>query len=154
MAKWLLIKMLYDIYKREVFVSNNCTYHGNVTNKYTTGNPDSNVHGANIGPTWVLSAPGGPHIGPINLAIRVLMPPISKWIAHSLCFQTDQQRTALSPWPFIMQPEDYRLFTPWHMNASVNILLSWHAIIHQDHVLISAHRFPPSHSTKWSWQVS
>ena len=33
-------------------------------------NPDSKVHGANMGPTWVLSAPGGPHVGPINLAIR------------------------------------------------------------------------------------
>ena len=27
-------------------------------------NPDSKVHGANKGPTWVLSAPGGPHVGP------------------------------------------------------------------------------------------
>ena len=34
---------------------------------------DSKVHGANTGPTWVLSAPGGPHIGPMNLAIRGLM---------------------------------------------------------------------------------
>ena len=33
--------------------------------------PDSKVHGANMGPTWVLSAPDGPHIGPMNLAIRV-----------------------------------------------------------------------------------
>ena len=32
--------------------------------------PDSKVHGANIGPTWVLSAPDGPHVGPMNLAIR------------------------------------------------------------------------------------
>ena len=29
------------------------------------------VHGANMGPTWVLSAPDGPHVGPMNLAIRV-----------------------------------------------------------------------------------
>ena len=35
--------------------------------------PDSKVHGANMGPTWVLSAPGGPYVGPINLAIRVDM---------------------------------------------------------------------------------
>ena len=34
--------------------------------------PDSNVCGANIGPTWVLSAPDGPHVGPMNLAIRVI----------------------------------------------------------------------------------
>ena len=33
-------------------------------------NPDSKVHGANMGPTWVLSAPDGPHVGPMNLAIR------------------------------------------------------------------------------------
>ena len=33
--------------------------------------PYSRVHGANMGHTWVLSAPDGPHIGPMNLAIRV-----------------------------------------------------------------------------------
>ena len=33
--------------------------------------PDSKVHEANMGPTWVLSAPGGPHVGHINLAMRV-----------------------------------------------------------------------------------
>ena len=32
--------------------------------------PDSKVHGANMGPTWVLSAPDGPHVGPMNVAIR------------------------------------------------------------------------------------
>ena len=32
--------------------------------------PDSKDHGANMGPTWILSAPGGTHIGPMNLAIR------------------------------------------------------------------------------------
>ena len=32
--------------------------------------PDSKVHGANKGPTWDLSAPYGPHVGPMNLAIR------------------------------------------------------------------------------------
>ena len=33
--------------------------------------PDSKVHGANMGPTWVLSAPDRPHVGPMNLAIWV-----------------------------------------------------------------------------------
>ena len=32
-------------------------------NKY----PDSKVHGASLGPTWVLSAPDGPHVGPWTL---------------------------------------------------------------------------------------
>ena len=35
--------------------------------------PDSKVRGANMGPTWGLWAPDGPHIGPINLAIRVVV---------------------------------------------------------------------------------
>ena len=35
--------------------------------------PDSSkVHVAHMGPTWVLSAPGRPHVGPMNLAIRVV----------------------------------------------------------------------------------
>ena len=32
--------------------------------------PDNKVHEAKMGPTWVLSAPDGPHDGPINFAIR------------------------------------------------------------------------------------
>ena len=36
-------------------------------------NPDSKVHGANMGPTWVLSAPDGPHVGPMSLAINVVI---------------------------------------------------------------------------------
>ena len=32
--------------------------------------PDSKVHGANMGPTWVLSAPDGPHVGPMSLAVK------------------------------------------------------------------------------------
>ena len=36
--------------------------------------PDSKVHGANMGTTWVLSAPDGPHVGPMNLALRVDIP--------------------------------------------------------------------------------
>ena len=32
--------------------------------------PDSKVHGANMGPTWILSAPDGPHVGPMSLAIK------------------------------------------------------------------------------------
>ena len=34
--------------------------------------PDSKVHEAYMGPTWGRQDPGGPHVGPMNLAIRVL----------------------------------------------------------------------------------
>ena len=33
--------------------------------------PDRKVHGANLRPTWVLSAPDGPHVGPMNFAMKV-----------------------------------------------------------------------------------
>ena len=31
--------------------------------------PDSKVHGANMGPTWGRQDPGGPRVGPMNIAI-------------------------------------------------------------------------------------
>ena len=44
--------------------------------------PDSKVYGANMGPTRALSVPGGPHVGPINLAIRAASwKPISNSLA-------------------------------------------------------------------------
>ena len=35
--------------------------------------PESKSHGANMGPTWVLSAPDGPHVGPMNIGIKVML---------------------------------------------------------------------------------
>ena len=32
--------------------------------------PDSKVHEANMGPIWGRQDPGGPHVGPMNFAIR------------------------------------------------------------------------------------
>ena len=43
--------------------------------------PDNKVRGANMGPTLVLSAPDGPHVGPINLAVRVAL----KWCLLLTC---------------------------------------------------------------------
>ena len=36
--------------------------------------PDSKVRGANMGPIWGRQDPGGPHVGPMNLAIWVVTP--------------------------------------------------------------------------------
>ena len=33
--------------------------------------PDRKIHGANMGPTWVLAAPDGLRVGPMNFALRV-----------------------------------------------------------------------------------
>ena len=39
---------------------------------HTQSFQDRKVHGANMGPTWVLSATDGTHVGPMNLALRVV----------------------------------------------------------------------------------
>ena len=46
--------------------------------------PDSMpiVHGAHMGPTWVLSAPDGPHVGSMNLAIRDVW---QCFVAYGIC---------------------------------------------------------------------
>ena len=36
--------------------------------------PNSDVHWANMGPIWGRQDPGGPHVGPMNIAIRVISP--------------------------------------------------------------------------------
>ena len=40
--------------------------------------PDSKIHEAYIGPTWGRHDPGGPHVGPMDLAIRGRIPYTSK----------------------------------------------------------------------------
>ena len=57
--------------------------------------PDSKVHGANMGPTWVLSAPGGPHVGPMKLAIRGGYHPVglAHWRLSSFICQQYQLRS-------------------------------------------------------------
>ena len=35
--------------------------------------PDNKVHGANMGPFWGRQDPGGPHVGPMNFVIWVIV---------------------------------------------------------------------------------
>ena len=49
--------------------------------------PDRKVHGANMELTWVLSGPDRPHVGPMNLAIRVYM---------EICFILEQSTGSTS----------------------------------------------------------
>ena len=62
--------------------------------------PDSKVHGANMGPTWVLPAPDGPHVGPMNLATRVgtqfmLNIYLYFWQVQMILHETDGRTIAL-----------------------------------------------------------
>ena len=57
--------------------------------------PDSKVHVAKMGPTWVLSTPGGPHVGPVILAIRDACCPLLKIMWHF--YVTVTQMTLILP---------------------------------------------------------
>ena len=48
--------------------------------------PDSKVHGTNMGPIWVLSAPDLPHVDPINLAIRDIAQIATEQPSHNAVF--------------------------------------------------------------------
>ena len=51
----------------------------------THTDPDSKFHGANMGPILGRQDPGGPRIGPMNLAIRgVLLYAKSSWVAGAV----------------------------------------------------------------------
>ena len=49
-----------------------------------------------VGLTWVLSAPDGPHVGPMNLAIRVYPQKISKEHIEHLCITHGSSSSTVS----------------------------------------------------------
>ena len=78
---------------------------------YSINIPDSNVHEANMGPAWVLSAPGGPHVGPMNLVV---------WDKTSWFLVLDTQATltsSVSSADWFAGPDLHQVFcTPKFMN--------------------------------------
>ena len=65
--------------------------------------PYFKIQGANMGPTWVLSAPDGPHVGPMNLAFRDYsdVAQASRWLKSQLHRLFDIQfGEADNNWPF------------------------------------------------------
>ena len=53
--------------EREIKLLDTWYYKLGIVVKYNI--PDSNFHVAHMGPTWVLSVPGGPHVGHIKIAV-------------------------------------------------------------------------------------
>ena len=48
------------------------------------GNPDSKVPRADMGPTWVLSTPDGPYVGPMNIGIREVHTALLYWVCDNV----------------------------------------------------------------------
>ena len=53
-----------------IFIFKSYFWRSGVSEPDNTTDPVSKVQWANMGPTWVLSVPDEPHVGPMNLAIR------------------------------------------------------------------------------------
>ena len=72
--QWLSARLQYLHCKRtwDIAVLNRCINIEITSDLYKVYRciPDSKVHGAYMGPTWVLLDPCGSHVGPMNLAIR------------------------------------------------------------------------------------
>ena len=67
---------------------------------FTKHIPDSKVHGANMGPTWVLSVPGEHHVGPMNLAIRDwLYNVFDKSLIYSSTWRWHHASDSSASWP-------------------------------------------------------
>ena len=77
--------------------------HAPVCMKYAY--PDSKVHGANMGPTWVLSAPDGPHVGPMNLVsckiVRVPLKQCQRDMVRSTGTRHRQNTTKREPCTYL-----------------------------------------------------
>ena len=129
--------------------------------------PDSKIHGANMGPTWVLLAPDEPHVGPMNLAIRVyLNMRIHQWTVRLLA--TVWWNTPLSSlWMLSVCVAEYYV-TPlsslWMLSVCVAeyyvqimAMQDWHLIY-----LLRTHKLETVLTIKcdwlpeqnWSWHVS
>ena len=103
--------------------------------------PDSKVHGANMGPTWVLSAPDWPHVGPMNLAIRVSLIWVWKWLILRLHLHLPRT-TDLTHWgrdkmAFISQTTlsnafslikmyEFRLRFHWNLFPRIQLIIFQH----------------------------
>ena len=68
--------------------------------------PDNKVHGANMGLIWGRQDPGGPHVGPMNLAVWV----VGALQANRLCIGCNHRYRAISiqqgmsPWWSLLEP--------------------------------------------------
>ena len=87
--------------------------------------PDSNVHGANMGPIWGWQDPDGPHVGPMNLAI---------WdIAHVTC-ETWYRICVYHPWIYhtyhnytTQNLGKYETLGTWNINFfKMSVIYLWH----------------------------
>ena len=139
-------------------------------------NPDSKIHGANMGPTWVLSAPDGPHVGPMNLAIReyisYLLWHLSVMVNDLIIVKLLAKEFGLTAWGmlywvYIINPLRAKFFRGninmyLHFMSFLHIDLTQvlkilpqvrptHSILSMSWLLMSWRRKEPGHQQPWYW---
>ena len=96
--------------------------------------PDSKVHGANKRPSWVLSAPVGSHVGPMNLAIRVFI-----IYSHAILWElqaTHQHMTPATLQVFLKYPPRTKIDI--HLNSDHKCRFLWKTLLSCS--IFTAHR--------------
>ena len=100
-------------------------------------NPDSKVHGAKMGPIWDRQHPGGPHVGPMNLAIweAAILPPSFSIIPLVLCNHKDVPVSMKQPWETSLnishQPsgDSYNITKSKWITTKPCAYMMWHTIL-------------------------
>ena len=77
--------------------------------------PNSKVHGPNMGPTWVLSAPDGSHVGPMNFAPRGIL--VLRGLCNN-CREHSVTTLTLSKWSSSGNPVEIQC--AWNLDPSVH----------------------------------
>ena len=105
-------------------------------------NPHSKAHGANMEPTWVLSAADGPHVGTMILAIR-------EKIVHYTLYSTFRCMTSVTGVE--------SLYNVFHVMTSLWVLSDrqmLHVHLYLSHPChVSSHRTWHHHSERWGHTV-
>ena len=116
-----ILDNLFWIYDKDIMSSKDCRLIVVMTV------PDSKVHGACMGLSWGRQDPGGPHVGPMNLAIMG-----SNW--HIRGWPAVKEKMAGE-----LQPVPMRL---WRLHVNVRIANVYWAPIQYKDRLIYVWRFP------------
>ena len=85
---------------------------------------DRKVHGAHMGPTWVLSAPDGPYVGPMNFAIRDVTYVFGSHFPSSL---PDILHSSIRHWCRHRGLCSYMQYHMPHQNNRQDSLHKWHS---------------------------
>ena len=107
-TEWICYSIVYTIiFWRSSVVDQECIFQSPLFKL-----PESKVHGANMRPTWALSVPDGPHVGPMNLALKAVVVTSSP-VQPLLCFSLHSEFYAVFVESFPLSSEYHVFLIPF-----------------------------------------